>query len=193
MQKVGKLLKRAGVAAVGLVVVIAVSYHGGWPFFLLVAVLALTALSEYYSALQIKGIRPNVLLGWACSLLMLVAAQHGQYVLAQAGYAVHQTATNIEVLRATTDVFQETLLILFFCITATLVLQFSRPPGQSAVVNSATTVFGVVYIGLLFSFVLRLRYLDVPAIGGHPLAVEFTRRMGALVMGAAPVWMCDAA
>ena len=57
--------------------------------------------------------------------------------------------------------------------------------------NSATTVFGVVYIGLLFSFVLRLRYLDVPAIGGHPLAVEFTRRMGALVMGAAPVWMCD--
>jgi phosphatidate cytidylyltransferase len=192
MQFLWKVLKRGVIAVGGLAIVIAVGYMGGVPYFLIVSLLALVGLTEYYSALQTKGYRPNVVLGWVCGFLMLLVAQRGEQIRALAG-AGSADSLAVNGLKATTDAFQYTLLILFFCITGTLICQFSRRPGQSAVVNSASTVFGVVYIGLLFSFVLRLRYLDVPGLLGTADASEFSRRMGALFMGAAPVWMCDTA
>jgi phosphatidate cytidylyltransferase len=149
-------------------------------------VLALMALSEYYSALQTTGVRPNVALGWACAVAMLLVTQRGELLSHPGGVAV-------PVSPAATNALQYTLMILFVCITGTLMAQFSRRPGQSAVVNSATTVFGVVYVGLLLSFVLRMRYMDLGPLTGNAGETEFARRMGALILVAGPVWLSDTA
>lgn len=186
MKWLRKLLARAVVAVIGLGLLLGVGYAGGWVFFAAVSILAVMALSEYYSALQTRGIRPSVGLGWACAVAMLMVTQRGALLSLYAGTAADTTP-------AARNALQYTLMILFVCITGTLMAQFSRRPGQSAVANSATTVFGVVYVGLLLSFVLRMRYMDLGPLMGNPGETEFARRMGALILVAGPVWLCDTA
>lgn len=186
MKWLKKFLARTVVAVVGLALLIGIGYAGGWLFFVAVSALAIMALSEYYSALQTRGIRPSVGLGWACALAMLVVTQRGELLSLHSG-------TGAPGSPAATNALQYILMILFVCITGTLVAQFSQRPGQSAVVNSATTVFGVVYVGLLLSFLLRMRYMDLGPLMGNPTESEFARRMGALILATTPVWMCDSA
>ncbi len=195
-----KFLARALVAVIGLAVLIGVGYLGGWLFFVGVAGATTLALHEYYSALRVKGIRPNGKLGWLCALLLLLIAQYGENLrqgLAQDGEA----ALGVADLNVVTTTLHLSLLVLLFCVAGTLVCQFRMREGQSAVANSATTVFGVVYIGLLFSFVLRMRYVDiagimavhgqVPALVQYPWAAEFWRGMGGLIFVVGPVWLGD--
>jgi len=184
-----KLLGRAIVGVVMLLGLVGLGYVGGWPFFLIVAVLAVVALSEYYSALQTTGARPNVTLGWLCTVLVLYVTQYSQRVRELSGLHGTETFSGVN-LEAEADVLQLILFVLLFCVAGTLLAQFKLRSDQSAVVNTATTVFGVVYIGILLAFVLRMRYLDVPSITGGP-ATDFARRMGGLLLVILPVWMCD--
>ena len=202
MQLLLKFLARALVAIVWLAVFMGVGYAGGWVFCAGIALVSLVALHEYYSSLRLKGIRPNGRLGWLCALLLLIIAQLSTTVPAtemspgdgRLSWAVFNGAGALHL----------TLLVLLFCVAGTLVSQFRRPEGQSAVINSATTVFGVVYIGLLFSFLLRMRYVDiaglmqeqhriVPALWVYPWGAELWRRMGSMIFVIGPVWLGDTA
>lgn len=69
MSLFAKLLHRAVIAIALLAVLFGSAYLGGWPWFALVTVLTLIALSEYYSAVRTKDIRPEKLLGWLTDLL----------------------------------------------------------------------------------------------------------------------------
>ncbi len=195
-----KFLARALVAVIGLSVFFSVGYLGGWLFFAVVVGATILALHEYYSALRVKDIRPNAKLGWLCALLLLLIAQYGENLrqgLAHDG----QAALGVADLNVVTGTLHLSLLVLLFCVAGTLICQFRMREGQSAVVNSATTVFGVVYIGLLFSFVLRMRYVDiaglmevqgqVPALVLYPWAADFWRSMGSLIFVVGPVWLGD--
>ncbi len=186
-------LVRALFGAVILGILFGVGYIGGWPFFVVIALMTVFALHEYYSSLRLKQIRPNAKLGWLCALLILIIAQYSENVR-QSLIPEGGTATlGLEDLNVIIGALHLTLLVLLFCVAGTLVCQFKRRPGQSAVANAATTVFGVVYIGLLFSFVLHMRYVDVPALMDHGPSQEFAHRLGALVFVIAPIWMCDTA
>jgi phosphatidate cytidylyltransferase len=200
MQLLFKFLARALVAVIGLSVFLGIGYVGGWLFCAAVAGMTLLALHEYYSALRLKQIRPNAKLGWLCGLLLLAIAQHGENMrrtLVRDGQAALGGAD----LNVVTGTLHLTLLVLLFCVAGTLVCQFRLRPGESALVNSATTVFGVVYIGLLFSFLLRMRYVDVPglmepnglvpALVRYPWGAELWRRMGGLIFVIGPVWLGD--
>lgn len=189
-----KFLARAGVAVVGLSLLFVIGYVGGWLFFAVVALLAILALSEYYSALQRKQMRPNVGLGWLCALLILFVTQESEMIRILAGPGADGSGLPVASYEASADVLQLILGILLFCVAGTLVAQFKMRGGQSAVVNSATTVFGVVYVGILLSFVLRMRYVDVPALMGEgEIACQFARRMGGLLLVIAPIWFGDTA
>lgn len=192
MQLLLKFLQRAGVAVIGLSLLLLIGYRGGWWFFAAVAALTVVAQSEYYSALSHKGIRPNVALGWLCALMILLVTYLGEQAGSVARYGSRPGAHSAVGVEASAHVLQLTLFVLLFCIAGTLVAQFKLRSGQSAVVNSATTVFGVVYVGVLLSFVMRMRYLDVPGLLGVE-AGEFARRMGGLIFVVASVWMCDTA
>jgi len=187
-----RFLARAAVAAVGLTLFFGLGYLGGWPFFCIIAVTAIIALGEYYSALQSRGMRPNVGLGWLCALLILYATQQTIEVYRLSGSVGPQRLVGVSV-EAEADVLQLIMFVLMFCVAGTLLAQFKLRGDQSAVVNSATTVFGVVYVAVLVSYLLRMRYVDVPAITGFDEAGLFARRMGGILFVVMPVWICDTA
>ncbi len=201
MQLLFKFLARALVAVVGLSVFFGIGYAGGWLFCAAAAGTTLLALHEYYSALRRKNIRPNGKLGGLCALLLLVIAQVSENVRRNPT-PVSDGTLGIAVFNGP-GALHLSLLVLLFCVAGTLVCQFRLREGQSAVVNSATTVFGVVYIGLLFSFLLRMRYVDVPglmeqqgivpALVRYPWGAEAWRRMGSLIFVIGPVWLGDTA
>ena len=185
-----RVLVRTIVGVLGFAAFCGLVYLGGWWFFAFIAVLAVIALGEYYSALQARGMRPNVALGWLCAVAILYATQHTIEVYNLAGLSGvdRLTGANVE---AEADVLQLIMFVLMCSVAGTLIAQFRIKPGQSAVVNSATTVFGVVYVGLLLSFMLRMRYVDVPALAGFEDAGAMARRVGGILFTVLPVWMGD--
>ncbi|NLJ35550.1 MAG: phosphatidate cytidylyltransferase [candidate division WS1 bacterium] len=192
MQLFMRALVRATIGLVILAALFGSGYAGGWWFFACVALVTIIALWEYYSALRVRGIRPNAKLGGLCVLLILLIIQYSENMrmaLRQAG----DVALGLQDLNVIINALHLTFLVLLFCVAGTLVCQFRMRSGESQVANSATTVFGVVYVGLLFSFVLRMRYVDVPALTDLEQASEFARRLGGLTFVIVPVWIADSA
>ena len=168
MAVIQELLARAVLVLVGLPILIACAYFGGWPLLILVAVLTVIGLGEYYSAIFTANIFPAVVVGFlgALALLAVTAFSPPQ----QRDVAV---------------------LVVLAAVAATAML--SQVKGNSyagATVNSAATVFGVVYVGLLMSFLLRLANFDLPAALDEPSS-PFAASIGALLLVAVPVWTLD--
>ncbi|MGZ4410768.1 MAG: phosphatidate cytidylyltransferase [Gaiellaceae bacterium] len=72
------LWSRLGVAAVGLPLVLGITWVGGWWLFGFAAVVAVVGMHEY--ALMIRSLRPVVLAGYAGILLTLLGAEMGGFV-----------------------------------------------------------------------------------------------------------------
>ena len=81
--------------------------------------------------------------------------------------------------------------LLFMVLTLLLIfmLQFFQKDNKNAVVGISTTLFGIVYVSWLFSFLIKIRYLmpEVPGAGVKLLAfillVTKIGDVGALLIG----------
>jgi phosphatidate cytidylyltransferase len=129
------LASRVVVAVVGLPIVLAIVYAGGWWLFALAAVAAVLALHEY--ALMARALRPVTLAAYAGALLSLLGAELGGLEWTGAGFL--------------------TTLVLAF------ILHWVGQTRQSATVAIASTVLGAGWIGLCLAHLLLLR--DIPANG----------------------------
>jgi phosphatidate cytidylyltransferase len=129
------LASRVAVAAVGLPLVLAALWAGGWWLFALVLPAALLALHEFFA--MTKPLRPIALAGYAGLAGLLVAAQDGDLVWA------------IAVLLATLA-----LAFLLKGLAATL---------GSSTVSVGVTLLGTAWIGFGLGCVLLLR--DTPDFG----------------------------
>jgi phosphatidate cytidylyltransferase len=129
------LASRILVAVVGLPVVLALVYAGGWWLFTLVAIGAVLALHEY--ALMARSLRPVTLAAYAGALLSLLGAELGGLEWTVAG-------------------FLTTLLLAF-------ILHWVGQTRQSATVAIASTVLGAGWIGLCLAHLILLR--DIPGNG----------------------------
>lgn len=129
------LASRVLVAVVGLPVVLAVVYAGGWWLFTLVAIGAILALHEY--ALIARSLRPVTLAAYAGALLSLLGAELGGLEWTVAGFL--------------------TTLVLAF------ILHWVGQTRQSATVAIASTVLGAGWIGLCLAHLILLR--DIPGNG----------------------------
>jgi len=192
MQLLVKTLKRAIVGLALLAVLFGTAWLGGIWWLVFVCILAIVALHEYYDSLTVKQIRPDRALGWLSSVIIIIAANWGEDIRLIAGPDQVGTPYGTLGQAAMADVMQMTLMVLLLCVAGTLVSQFKLTEG-SAIVNTATTVFGVVYVGVLLSFVLRMRYLDIPMLDGAAGASELASRLGALLLVIGSVWACDSA
>jgi phosphatidate cytidylyltransferase len=129
------LASRVLVAVVGLPVVLALVYAGGWWLFALAAVAGVLAVHEY--ALMTRSLRPVTLAAYAGVLLTLLGAELGGLDWTVAGFL--------------------TTLVLAF------VLHWVGQTRQSATVAIAATVLGAAWIGLCSAHLLLLR--DTPRDG----------------------------
>ena len=146
MAVIQELLARAVLALVGLPILIACAYFGGWPLLVLVAVITLIGMGEYYSAALRVGIIPAALVGYLGVVALLAVTAFGP--------AQQRELALIVVLAVT--------------VAAIMVSRFPRGSYEGATVDSAVTIFGVVYVGLLMSFLIRLANFDLPAALGEP-------------------------
>lgn len=162
-------LKKSLVAVICMPLLLLALYYGDWWLLLPLMAVAVVGMGEYYSATMRKGHRPAVLLGFLTGIMVLGVTQFAPPELREGSL----------------------LGLIIVLVGATLILQFGNGPDQSAVNNSAITAFGVIYVPLMLSFLLRLRQIDLPAAVGYPGAAPFWHYTGAALIVIAPVWLSD--
>ena len=126
------LVSRVVVALVGLPLVLAIVWAGGWWLFALAGVAAVLALHEY--ALMIRSLRPVILAAYAGALLSLLGA-------------------HLAGLEWTVAGFLSTIVLAFL-------LHWIATTRQSATVAIASTVLGAGWIGLCLAHLLLLRQIS---------------------------------
>lgn len=160
-------------AVLAIPVVIALLCLGGIPLFSVVTVAMLLGMHEFYRSVRLKEIYAFEFGGYLCAV-GIAAVTH---------FASYDPAYRSGVITA----------CLAGSVLLTMVAQFWRPPGTSVIANSGATVFGVVWIALLFSFMLRLRMLPLSEIS--PIIPEggFRDRAGILFLVILTVCLQDSA
>lgn len=125
-----------------------------WTFTAAIAALTLMALHEFYGACRHREEDPAAGFGYAAALVILAAAVP---LLDPPG------AGSGPALLAGPN----STLLFFFGISVLLIASLCSElarPQRAPLRNLAPTWFGVVYIGWLFAFGARLRWLDGPAL-----------------------------
>jgi phosphatidate cytidylyltransferase len=152
-------------------VLLGVAYAGGWWLYVAVAFATLMGMGELYSALIVRGQRPDAGVGYLCALLMLMAAAFG-------GDALWAELV---------------ILMTFVSVAAPLAAQFGRTGEPGRIGDAASTILGILYIGLPMSFIFLLRQFDVPLAVTGESEGPFAARLGALLLMMAAVWISDTA
>lgn len=134
----------SAVAAIALLLIIA--YLGSIAIGLAIFLLALAAIHEFYRALERGGSRPIYLLGYIACLPLLYLALEGLMPTGLTDYIEKKC-----LLIAATGLFA--LLVALFCFS-----MFSN--GKYKMADISITLFGIVYIAFLFSFVTLTRNLE---------------------------------
>ncbi len=168
-QLVRELLRRAVLLVFGLPLLLLIAYVGGWLLAIVILGVIWIGLSEYYTALYCKGWRPAATLGFVGSFLVIAPTQIPDAALS----------------------WMFTVLAIVVLVAFSLIGQVIRQRRPSAVIDSATTVFGVMYVALMMSFLLRLRGYDLAAAMGVEGVSQFAHRLGALLLVVVPIPFLD--
>ena len=195
------LATRVIVAIVGIPLLLFLAMQGGVLFFIFVALVSGLALHEFYALARAKGVFPQAGLGLAFGLCVNVAFFYGKLQYAILGVLVER---GIEVPLPTMTQFLMILYLLF--VPVILLVELFRNKPQ-AIMNAASTVFGVSYVSLFLGTLVGIRELFVPAdfpvyahfqVAGLPVTPEMEQtiyRWGGLTVIAifASIWICDSA
>lgn len=117
-------------------------------FFCLLAVLALLALWEFYRMLEGDGIGVFTLTGLVCAALLMVG-----------GFVIMRD-------RGPENAYDFELLILVLFLMVIFGRQMFRGAGRDPLRAMSYTVFGLLYIPWLFSFITKIIYLTPRAADG---------------------------
>ena len=126
------VVPRVAVILVGVPCLYAITQRGGVFFLLLVDLIILLGLYEFFRLMTAKGYRPSRLFGYAAAVAVSLHVYRG-------GPALTLLLTAILLLIMIREVF--------------------RPQVENALSNIAVTVFGVMYVGWLGSHFVLLREL----------------------------------
>ena len=134
-----------GLAALSSVVII---WMGGIYFAVIVGVLTLLALHEYAELLKKQNLRPQTALLAIISIGLLTVI----FILAQNPRMLPgQFPKNCER-------FLTLALVIVFFIT--LGFELFRGDPDQGLINAAANLFGAVYIGFMFAYILLLRFIS---------------------------------
>ncbi|MFP4250195.1 MAG: phosphatidate cytidylyltransferase [Armatimonadota bacterium] len=152
-------------------VLLLVAYAGGWWLYLAVAFATLMGMGELYSALIVRGQRPEAGVGYLCALLLLMAAQFGGH-----------------------DLWAELVVLMAFVTAAApLAAQFGRTGQPGRIRDAAVTTLCAFYVALPMSFIFLLCTFDIPLAVTGESEGPLKARLGALMLMMATVWISDTA
>ena len=138
-----ELGRRVAVAAVGIPVVLAALWFGGWALGALIAAAAVLATMELYRLASAQGVQPFAVTG---------AAGSGAIVLLATAYPTPA--------QAAAAVLAVLIAVALVALAASV---FLRWPGGEPLASVAITLLGPVYVGCTLAFAVFLRSL--PAVG----------------------------
>jgi len=145
----------------------------GLPFVAAVAFLVVVGLKELYGNMWRKQIRPVCELGYAASVALLLVVWYVRP--SWQGQAIG--------------------FILAATVAGALVAHLGVKGETSPAQNVGGTVLGVIWVGLLFTYFLRLRQLDLahvyPWLRGDDAWSFFRRHCGPLIVTFAAAWLSD--
>ncbi|MFC1559693.1 phosphatidate cytidylyltransferase [Candidatus Margulisiibacteriota bacterium] len=114
------------------------TYVGGWPFFALVASLALFSLNEFYNLMSKKGIKPSFFVGNAVTLFFMWFAS---FTLKHPHWEPY----------------------VIGILTAGIIVAFSSSifvkKTENTIVDISITLLGILYVGWMFSYLTLVREL----------------------------------
>ncbi|HEX3044674.1 MAG TPA: phosphatidate cytidylyltransferase, partial [Bacillota bacterium] len=136
-----------GIVAAGFALVIILA--GGPWYALTIGLITVLAVFEYAGLMRKQNLRPytEVMLGAALLLLGLI-----YFTVGRPG--IH---LNLLAFIRGSEAFFLPLLIGFFLIT--MFFELGRGDPDQGLINAATNIFGVVYIGFMFAYILLLRFI----------------------------------
>jgi len=159
-------IQRVLVALVGIPIIIGAAVAGGIWFFLLVQIIAVGVLYEFYRLAEKKETHPHYIIGLAGLTGILIYFAYES--LAEVFRYVYTPADEIE--------FIATIGLFFLLLT--IMYELYRHKGSSFL-NIGTTMFGVLYVGVGMGTFLGLRELfDSGAI---------------IILILFSIWICDTA
>lgn len=126
-----KMLKRITSAIVGLPFLIAVIYIGGIPLFSSIMVVALIGLKEFYNAFKNKSLLSIELIGYLGSVALIILVNFSHSLI----YVP---------------------LLFFILILILNIMQLIS--SKYNFLNASITLYGLVYVSLLFSYILLISY-----------------------------------
>lgn len=120
---------------------------GGLSYTVVIGLLTVLAVLEYVELLKKQNFRPQTEVIMISSLLLLFLVYWMHFSIPGLP-AIHQL--NIE------NFFAFILIIVFF---TTLALELFRGNPDQGLVNASVNLFGTVYIGFMFAYILLLRFV----------------------------------
>lgn len=118
-------------------IVVACTYWGGFAFLVLILVLALAGVNEFYNLMRRKDYHPAVYLGNLVVIFFILAAYYALKKNWEPGHSF--------------------ILTLACMLTLSAAVFIKR--AEEAIVDIAVTLLGMIYIGWFFSYFLFLRAL----------------------------------
>jgi phosphatidate cytidylyltransferase len=151
------LTTRILVAVIGIPIIVAATLAGGYVFFLLVAVIAVAGLVEFYGLARTKGISPQTFTGALFGICLLMVFLYDKLHVAIVGFF---SSLGHPVPFPT--MAQEFLIVVLIFLPVILCVElFRNKPG--ALANAAATLLGVFYVTFSLGSFVGIRELFVPA------------------------------
>ncbi len=120
---------------------------GGFPFALAIGLLTTLGVLEYAELMKRQNLRSQTAMMLFCSLLLLVLI----YVVG--------SKFGLEPLESVHIGEQTFALMLFATIVMVFIKEILRGDPEQGLVNAAANLFGTVYIGFMFAYILLLRFI----------------------------------
>ena len=137
-EKYNSFLKRTVTVIMGVFLAFLTIFWKGFPFFIIIIIIALLGLKELYGMAYKKGYSPSYILGRIITL-----------------YFIMITVCNIYCLNDSI----KNIIITFF-ILLTFISQLFKKDYSKILAEISITIFGSIYLGYLLSFILAVK--DLP-------------------------------
>ena len=137
-EKYNNFIKRTVTTIIGIFLVFLLIFWEGFPFFIVVTIIALLGLKELYSIADKQGYKPSYILGTMLILYFIFISVYDVYSL---------------------NCYIDNIIITSFIILS-FIIQLFRKDFSKVLAEISITIFGSIYLGYLLSFMIKTK--DLP-------------------------------